>query len=297
MPDSTIGPLGLSGLVFACALGAIVGSFLNVVAHRLPLELSVVRPGSRCPTCRTPVRAVDNVPVLSWLWLGGRCRGCKGRISARYALVELLSGLLAAAAFHVLVRDPGLVVDPLAWARWAVVLAVTSALLAASLIDLDHRILPDQITKPGMWAGPVACAFVPELVLGASRSAPSWVPGGLPVPLQAALVSAVGVAVGAGTIWGLGVVGTRVFKKEAMGFGDVKFLGLIGGFVGPLGALIALLVAAVVGAAAGLVRLLLTGDRYIPFGPFLAIGGYVELLYGSAALDWYLDSLRGALHG
>jgi leader peptidase (prepilin peptidase)/N-methyltransferase len=117
------------------------------------------------------------------------------------------------------------------------------------------------------------------------------------VPLQAALVSAAGVAVGAGVIWALGVVGTRVFKKEAMGFGDVKFLGLIGGFVGPVGALLALLAAAIVGAVAGLIRIVLTGDRYIPFGPFLAIGGYVELLYGSAALDWYLDTLSRAMQG
>lgn len=297
MPDAMSAPLGELGLVFAFALGAILGSFLNVVAHRLPLDLSVVKPGSRCPACRTPVRAVDNIPVLSWLLLVGRCRGCKGRISSRYALVELLSGLLAATAFFVLVVRPGLAADGHAWARWSVVLIVTSALLSASLIDIDHRILPDQITKPGMWAGPVFCAFVPEVIFGASRRAPSWVPEQLPLPVQAALVSAVGVAVGAGVIWGLGVVGTRVFKKEAMGFGDVKFLGLIGGFVGPVGALLALVVAAMVGACAGLIRLLMTGDRYIPFGPFLAIGGYIELLYGRAALDWYLDTLAGALRG
>lgn len=297
MGEGAVALLGPIGLVFAFCLGAIVGSFLNVVAHRLPLELSLVRPGSRCPACRTPVRAIDNIPILSWFLLGGRCRGCKGGISPRYAVVELLSGLLAAGAFLVLVRQPDLLTAWTAWARWGVVLVVTSALLAASLIDLDHRILPDAITKPGMWAGPVACAFVPELVLGSARVAPGWVPAGLPVPVQAALVSAVGVAVGAGVIWGLGVVGTRVFKKEAMGFGDVKFLGLIGGFVGPVGALLALVVAAVVGAAVGLVRVLLTGDRYIPFGPFLAIGGYVELLYGRAALDWYLETVSGALRG
>jgi len=296
MPDAVVA-LGQIGVGLAFALGAIVGSFLNVVAHRLPLELSIVRPGSRCPSCRTPVRAVDNIPVVSWLLLAGRCRGCKGRISPRYALVELLSGALSAAAFLVLVSQPGLSAEFGAWARWVVVLAVTSALLAASLIDIDHRILPDEITKPGMWAGPALCAFVPELVLGTARRAPSWVPAELPVPLQAALVSALGVAVGAGVIWGLGIVGTRVFKKEAMGFGDVKFLGFIGGFVGPVGALLALLAAALVGAFAGMIRIVLTGDRYIPFGPFLAIGGYVELLYGSAALDWYLDTLSRAMHG
>ena len=297
MPEAALLASARLGLALAFGLGAILGSFLNVVAHRLPLELSVVRPGSRCPACRTPVRPIDNVPILSWLLLAGRCRGCHGRISVRYALVELLSGLLAVGAFLVLVAEPGRVADGHAWARWAVVLAVTSALLAASLIDLDHRILPDEITKPGMWAGPAVCAFVPELVLGPARAAPSWLPGGLPTAVQAASVSAVGVAVGAGVIWGLGVVGTRLFKKEAMGFGDVKFLGFIGGFVGPVGALLALVLAAFVGAVAGLVRWLATRDRYIPFGPFLAVGGYVELLYGRTALDWYLDTLSAALRG
>jgi len=280
-------------LAFAFGLGAIVGSFVNVVAHRLPLGLSVVRPGSRCPACRTPVRAIDNVPVVSWLVLGGRCRGCKGRISIRYALVELFSALLAAWAFHVLVGDPGSVAAFRPWARWGVVLLVTSALLAASLIDLDHRILPDAITKRGMWAAPALCAFVPDVILG-RHGAPVWLPATWPAPVQAAAVSIVGIAVGAGSIWALGAIGTRVFKKEAMGFGDVKFLGLIGGFVGPGGALMALVLAAFAGAVGGIVRWRMTGDRYIPFGPFLALGGYVELLYGRAPLDWYVRTLTAA---
>jgi len=290
VPETASEALAYFGVAFAFGFGAIVGSFLNVVAHRLPLELSVVRPGSRCPACRIPVRAVDNVPVLSWIVLGGRCRGCKGRISARYALVELFSALLAGWAFHVLVAEPEVATALSAWARWGVVVVVTSALLAASLIDLDHRILPDAITKRGMWAGPAVCAFVPDVVLG-HGGAPGWVPAAWPAPVQAAAVSIAGIAVGAGSIWALGVLGTRVFKKEAMGFGDVKFLGLIGGFVGPAGALLALVVAAFAGAVGGLVRWRMTGDRYIPFGPFLAIGGYIELLYGRAPLDWYIQAL------
>ncbi len=296
MPDEVVRLLGLWGTAAAFGFGAIIGSFLNVVAHRMPLGLSVVRPGSRCPACRTPVRAIDNVPVLSWLVLRGRCRGCHGRISPRYAVVELLSGVLSAAAFHVLVHDAGRAADPRAWVWWAVVLVVTSAMLAASLIDLDHRILPDAITKPGMWSGPVASAFLPELVLGPDRRVPDWLADrlpleSLPVAVVAAFVSALGVAVGAGVIWSLGVVGTRIFKKEAMGFGDVKFLGMIGGFVGPVGAGLTLVIAAFVGAIVGVVRVALTGDRYIPFGPFLAIGAYVVLLYGSSAIDWYVDFL------
>ncbi len=289
MPDPALEALRPVAAAGAFAFGAIVGSFLNVVAHRLPLGISLVRPRSRCPACRTPVRAVDNLPVLSWVLLGGRCRGCKGRISPRYAVVELLSGLLALGAWHVLVSAPGMLLEPRAWLHLAVVFVVTSALLAASLIDLDLFVLPDEITIPGMWAGPACAAVVPELVLGAARRPLPWLPAALPLPLQAALVSGLGVAVGAGVIWGLGAVGTRVFGKEAMGFGDVKFLGMIGGFVGPAAVLLALVVAAFLGAVVGLVQRVRKGSREIPFGPYLAVGGYVEMLFGLAALDWYLE--------
>lgn len=274
--------------VFAALFGMNVGSFLNVVAHRLPLGLSVVRPRSRCPACLTPIRATDNVPVLSWVLLGGRCRGCKCRISPRYAAVEALTGLLALHVACTLVLEPGRQGDGAAWLHAAVAFVLVAALLAASLIDLDHRILPDEITIPGMWAGPAAAAFVPALVFGHPAEPPAWLPGSWPLPLSAALVSGAGVAVGAGVIWSLGVAGSAAFGKEAMGFGDVKFLGMIGGFVGPGPVLLALVLAAAIGAVAGIARLLLTGDRYIPFGPFLAAGGVVTLLHGHDILDWYL---------
>lgn len=272
----------------AFLLGMNVGSFLNVVAHRVPLGLSVVRPRSRCPACFTPIEARDNVPVLSWVLLAGRCRGCKGRISARYAIVEAFTGLLAAHVVWACVIGPDRLLDGTAWARAGVTFFAVAAMLAASLIDLDHRILPDGITKPGMWIAPVAAAFVPELVLGPKLGVPSWVPDGLPLPAAAACVSLTGVAAGAGVLWGLGLVGSAVMGKEAMGFGDVKFFGAIGGFIGPLPTALALVLAAAVGAVAGLVRLALTGDRYIPFGPFLAAGGYVAMLHGHALIAWYL---------
>ena len=278
-------------LTLALLLGLNVGSFLNVVAHRLPLELSVVRPRSRCPGCLTPIGALDNIPVLSWVLLGGRCRGCKGRISGRYAAVELLTGALFAWTVWALVIAPERAGEGAAWAHAGVIVVAASALVAASLIDLDHRILPDEITISGMWAGPALAALVPELVLGRTLESPQWVPEAWPLPLRAALVSGVGVAVGAGVIWGIGALGSRVLGKEAMGFGDVKLLGAIGGFVGPLGALLALVLAAFVGAVVGLLRLAATGDRYIPFGPFLAVGALVSMLHGADLIAWYLAAV------
>jgi leader peptidase (prepilin peptidase)/N-methyltransferase len=279
---------------FAFLFGANVGSFLNVVAHRVPLGLSVVRPRSRCPACRTPVRAIDNVPILSWLLLRGRCRGCKGGISVRYPAVEALVGLLAAYAVRVIVLGSGAPPEDAApWVHAAAVFAVTAAMAAAALIDVDHRILPDSITIPGMWIAPVLAALVPELTLGADRAMPAWLPAQCPLRLAAMILSVVGIAAGAGVVWTLGAVGSRVFGKEAMGFGDVKYLGMIGGAVGPAGAVLALVVAAFAGSVAGLVRVVLTRDRYIPFGPFLAIGGYFALVHGREFVAWYLARFAG----
>ncbi len=275
-------------IVVAFAFGANVGSFLNVVAHRVPLGLSVVRPRSRCPACRTPVRAIDNVPVLSWLFLRARCRGCKAAISARYPAVELLVALLAAYVAAVVACGAPHVSPTAAWLHAGAVFAVTAAMTAAALIDIDHRILPDAITIPGMWIAPFLATLVPELVLGAEREVPHWL-GACPMRLAAAIVSGLGIAVGAGIVWALGAAGSRVFGKEAMGFGDVKYLGMIGGCVGPAGALLSLVVAAFAGSVGGLLRVLLTRDRYIPFGPFLAVGGFFALVHGREFVAWYLE--------
>lgn len=277
-------------IVAAFAHGATVGSFLNVVAYRLPLDLSVVHPRSRCPMCLTAVAARDNIPVVSWMLLGARCRGCKGRISARYPAVELLAGLLAAHIAWAIAVRTGLVLDVRAWAHVVVAFGLTSALLAASLIDADHRILPDAITKPGMWAGPVLAAFLPEMLLGPDLEIPSWLPAASaswPPWLAALALSVAGLAVGGGVVWGIGFLGSKALGKEAMGFGDVKFLAMIGAFVGPGGALLALVLAAFAGSVGGMIRLAMTRDRYIPFGPFLAGGGYVVLLHGRELFAWY----------
>lgn len=294
MPSTTAETAARVGCAFAFLFGANVGSFLNVVAHRVPIGLSVVRPRSRCPACRTPVRAIDNVPILSWLLLRARCRGCKGWISPRYPAVEALFGLLAAHAVHVIALRGGLPPqDPAVFLHAAAVVAVSAAIVAAALIDMDHRILPDAITIPGMAAMPLLAALVPELTLGPGRTIPWPIPAEIPPRVAAALVSGAGIATGAFVVWSLGALGSRVFGKEAMGFGDVKYLGLIGGAVGPVGALLTLVVAAFAGSVAGLVRVALTRDRYIPFGPFLAIGGYFAMVHGREFVAWYLRRLEG----
>lgn len=280
----------------AAAFGLNVGSFLNVVAHRLPIGLSVVRPRSRCPACRSAIGALDNIPVLSWMLLGGRCRGCKGRISARYPAVELLSGALAAFVVHLIVVVPGATPDPWAWAHAAAVFLVTAAMLAASLIDFDHTILPDEITLGWMWPAPVVAAVLPQMTLGSALAVPAWIPdfaAHWPIRVIAAVASIAGIVAGAGVVWAVRAVGSAVAGKEAMGFGDVKFHGMIGGFVGPAGSLLALIVACVAGAVVGVVRTIVTKNHYLPFGPYLAIGGFVAMVRGAEFVDWYLGLLRG----
>ncbi len=297
MPDeidpAALETLRIGSAVFAFLFGAAIGSFLNVVAHRLPLGLSIVKPRSRCPACRTPVASLDNLPVISWVLLGGRCRGCQGRISPRYAIVELLMGCMTVHVLWVLVLHPGAVLEVAAWLHFAAATAFVAALLAASLIDLDLRILPDKINKPGMVLAPVVALFVPRFVLGIGESLPGWLPDGISLRVGAALFSVAGIAAGAGVIWLLGKAGSAVFRKEAMGFGDVKFLGLIGGVVGPLGAVLTLVLASFLGAVLGLIRKLVTGDSYIPFGPFLAAGAYVVLLHRADIVDaWVAFATR-----
>ena len=278
------------GSVFTFLFGACVGSFVNVVAHRLPLGLSVVKPRSRCPACRTPVRALDNLPIVSWFLLRGRCRGCAGRISPRYAAVEAFAGAMSLHAFWVAVLRPGDVPDPAAWAHWAALLLFGATLLAASLIDLDLRILPDRITKSGMAAAPFVALAVPRLLFGPELERPEWL---AEVPLRAATIfwSLAGIAAGAGLIAGVRSLGTFVFRKEAMGRGDIKLMGLIGGAVGPFGTLLTLVLASFVGAVLGLANRVITGDKYIPFGPFLALGAWAAATHGDELVAAYLAHL------
>jgi leader peptidase (prepilin peptidase)/N-methyltransferase len=245
------------GIVLAALGGLIVGSLLNVVAHRLPRGESLVRPRSRCPQCGAQLRAVDQIPVVSWLALRGRCHCCGAAISARYPLVELATAGLYAAV--VATQDDA--------ARMVLGLLLVTALVPITLIDLDHRIIPNRITGPAAIAAVLAIAaldldFLPEaLIAGAA--------GG-----------------------GFFLIAALLYPR-GMGMGDVKLAGVLGLYLGRAVAA-AILIALVAGVALGAAIVARKGAEgrktAVPFGPFLALGGMVAFFVGNEIVDAYLDT-------
>ncbi|GIW71300.1 MAG: hypothetical protein KatS3mg102_0842 [Planctomycetota bacterium] len=276
--------------VAALALGACCGSFLNVVIHRLPRAeegLGLGRPRrSFCPRCRASIAWYDNLPLLSYLVLGGRCRSCRGTIPLRYFLVEAASaGLFVLVAYRTLILPPS--------PQWELALAqaaLLAAMVAVAGIDLEHLIIPDRIDKPGMVLAPLVSCAVPALhaghgdlqTLAAGLAALGLGDGSAALEgsrLGAALASLLGIAFGAGLVGLIRWLGTLAFRKEAMGLGDVKYMGMLGGYLGWKGVLLALGVAVLSGALVGIAMKLLTREPYVPFGPFLSLGGAAALLF------------------
>ena len=256
--------------VFVALFALAIGSFLNVVIHRLPLGESVVAPRSRCPGCGTPIAAWQNVPVLSWLLLRGRCASCRARISLRYPLVELLTAVLALVLWRAF--GPG--------AAFAVAAPFALALLVLFFTDWDHQLLPDPVTLGGFATG-LALAwwnpFLPGVGWGRLWSALS------------------GAALGAGVLWGIGAAYTRLRGVEAMGMGDVKMMAMVGAFSGPAGVLFTLFSASIAGALVGIALIPLRGRSMkdtLPFGCFLAPAALAALLWGRRALEAYLSLVR-----
>lgn len=271
-------------VVLAFVVGSLVGSFLNVVIHRLPRGESIVSPGSRCPACGNAIRPWHNVPVLGWLWLRGRCRDCGLPISVRYPLVELATALLfAAIAFRF---GPA----PLAW-MW---MAFGAALFAAAAIDADHRIIPDEISLGGLAVG---LTLAPALhVWDGADARAAWLHAGS------------GALLGGGLLWVVGFAHARLcaamgrrfehwpgddasFPRPGsldywtwfpgMGFGDVKLLAMIGAFLGPVGVIQTIVAASAIGLLFGIVWLAWRRSAATPFGfgPMLAMGALVALLF------------------
>ena len=236
--------------------GAVIGSFLNVCIVRLPAEQSVVSPPSRCPQCGKAVEWRDNIPMLSWLLLGGKCRGCGKPISILYPLVELATALLWAG---------------MAWYYGLSLEALTGALFGTLLIgialtDAREYIIPNEFTYGGLVIG---------LVLSAA--------GGL----DAVLSALIGAVVGFGILWLVGVAGRWAFKEEAMGGGDIKMMAMVGAFVGWQGVLLTIFLGALAGTAIFLPLTLLGRKKLVPFGVFLAIGAAVTYVIGPSIIEWY----------
>jgi leader peptidase (prepilin peptidase)/N-methyltransferase len=246
-------------LLPAVAFGLLIGSFLNVVAYRLPRRESLVAPGSRCPACATPVKPWDNVPVLSWLLLGGRCRRCSAPIARRYPLVEAMTAALFGAVAIVHLDDtPRLVLG----------IVLVAFLVPIALIDLDHKLIPNRLTAP---------AAILAVVLGSALD-----PGG-----------EVGRLV-AGAAAGAALALPSLLHPDGMGMGDAKLVGVMGLFLGSA-VVPAALVAFVVGTAVGIAVILRKGmsegrRTKIPFGPFLALGGVVGVVAGSELVSLYLGT-------
>lgn len=260
--------------VFCAGLfGAALGSFYHVCVVRIPYEQSIVSPGSRCPKCGNPIAWFDNIPILSYLQLGGACRHCQTTIPMRYMIMEILTALL----FMGIVMKFGLSTATLVY------LALVSNLIIISGIDWDHQYIPDELNIP---LTPIA------LVLAALAEYTGWFPDLMVTTFWDALV---GFAVGGGVIWGIRALGSWVYGQEAMGFGDVKLMMYLGAFLGAGNALLCIFIAAFFGSIVGL-SLKYTGniEKYgkIPFGPYLALGAYCCLLFGPAILDWYLEPFR-----
>ena len=249
-------------------LGLIVGSFLNVVVHRVPHRESIVTPGSHCPSCGHSLRPWENIPVISWVFLRGRCHGCGTAIAWRYPALELLSGLLALIVFS----QVGLTLELLP------ALIFTWALLALTLIDLETYLLPDRITKPGIVAG---------LLL--NGSAVFWPGLALTSPLNALL----GVILGYGCLWLLSAGYHLATGRHGMGGGDLKLLGMIGAWLGWQAVFLTLFIAAISGGLVAVIYLL-SGkgrDYAMPFGPYLALGGWLMLLWPQQIIQGYLHVL------
>ena len=289
-------------LLLTIALGLLFGSFLNVVIHRLPREgLSPNHPRrSFCPRCGAEIRWYDNIPVVSYLALLARCRSCRAPIPLRYFVVEVLTpALLTLVVWRSLDVTGSLAVA-------AAYGGLLLAMIACTFIDLEHQILPDAIDLPGMALAPVVSGLVWQLhrqpdfssLLGRLSLMGGGVEAFLSHPrVGAVLASILGIVVGVGLILAVRLLGRVLFRKEAMGLGDVKYLGMIGGYIGWDGVLLAFLVAILVGAAVGVLIKLVTKESYMPFGPFLTVGALSVILCRAELNEFIFETYPRAVRG
>ena len=242
--------------------GICIGSFLNVCIYRLPHSKSIVYPPSACPGCDTPIRSYDNIPILSFLLLRGKCRTCKTVISIRYPLIELMVGLFAVYAY----LKFGLTLEAL------ILFVFIASLVVITFIDIDYRIIPDVISLPGIPIGFAASFFLPAITYKESLA---------------------GILAGGGSLLLVAWIYNLITKKEGMGGGDIKLLAMIGAFVGWKGVLLTIFLSSAIGTLCGLLVMLRSGKNMklaIPFGPFLAIGAMIHIFFGKELLFWYFHT-------
>jgi leader peptidase (prepilin peptidase)/N-methyltransferase len=275
------------GYIFVFVLGACIGSFLNVVIYRVPNEMSIVLPNSACPHCKKAIKFYDNIPVVSWLLLGGKCRNCKEAIAWRYPAVELLT----AAVFTLTFWQIGLS------AFLPVTLVFVSAMIALIFIDSEHMILPDVITYP-LLAFALAVRVVFPFVFADNYfsdtvTAPLVNFHGYPGWLVSLAGAFLGALAGGGLLWLVGALWKLLRGVDAMGFGDVKMMFAVGALLGWRLTILTIFIGAFTGAIIGGVVVMRQKDKdfqtQIPFGIFLGIGSVVALLFGDRMIAWYLE--------
>jgi leader peptidase (prepilin peptidase)/N-methyltransferase len=286
--ESTLGiPLPIACILIGF-LGAMIGSFLNVVIHRLPLGKSIVFPNSTCPACRAPIAAYDNIPILSFLILRGKCRSCRAPISARYPAVEALTAILFAAVAW---RSGFSLLLPFD-------LALTAALVALVFIDAENMILPNAITYPGMVVAFIVRIALPYLTAArfddlAHLSA--IVPANLPLGIVSLIGAVLGALAGGGSLWLMGFIWEKLRGVEAMGLGDVKMMIMVGAYLGWRLTILTILLAVFSGSLVGIAMMIRRGrnlQMMLPFGIFLGVGAIAALLVGTRIVEWYVAQLR-----
>jgi len=246
--------------IVSIIFGAFIGSFLNVCISRLPKEESIIWPGSHCPFCKKPVRFYDNIPLLSYVLLTGKCRNCKKPISIQYPLIEGITAL--SSLFLFMKFGPSL--------SYLFYFAFVAALIVITVIDLYHQIIPDVISLPGIGVGLIASLILPQITF---------------------LNSLFGVLLGGGSLFLVATCYEWLFKREGMGGGDVKLLAMIGAFLGWKAVILTILLSSLIGSITGILIMVVKGKDFkyaIPFGPFLSLGAVISLFYGQNIINWYL---------
>ena len=268
----------------AFLLGLVIGSFLNVCILRIPADKSIVLPASSCPKCGKAIAPYDNIPVLSWLILGGKCRHCKAKISAMYPAVELLTGLLFLACYFAF----GFTVDALKWAVFSALLVILT------ITDVRERILPDEVNFFGLGAGLLFSLFSKPIDGTALWLANRWFDFPPPQMALSFADGVLGAIAGSGLLWLVAEGYFRLRGREGMGLGDVKMMAAIGAFLGLKRTLMTVLAGSLLGSVIGICLIALTKkgrDYELPFGTFLGAGALLVLFFGTPALHWYQSLL------